>query len=196
MRQRRLAQISIFENYSQHEYGQQLKRLSDYLDQNPDLQEMLEDDLIDYTKNHVGRLGLTVENIFRCLLLKQSLQVSYRQLAFLLSDSMTYRSFARLASDIFPSKTGIQSCIRQIKPKTLELIFERLVFSLFQKDELDLRTLRIDSTVVETNITSPMDSQLLNDCIRVSSRHLAKVRQETGIKVFFTDKRKASRALS
>ena len=46
---------------------------------------VLETDLIDPTVAPVGRIGLTVENIFRCLLLKQQLRVSYEQLAFHLS---------------------------------------------------------------------------------------------------------------
>jgi len=69
----------------------------------------IEQDLIDPTVKSVERNGLTVENIFRSLLLKQQLQVSYEPLAFHLSDSMSYRSFVRLAAHINPPKIGTPS---------------------------------------------------------------------------------------
>jgi IS5 family transposase len=98
MRETRIAQTSIFENYSKHEFGAQLRALSDRLDQHPEILLLVADDLIDASVAKVGRTGLTVENIFRCMLLKQQLRVSYEQLAFHLSDSMTYRTFARLSA--------------------------------------------------------------------------------------------------
>ena len=95
MRVTRLTQISIFENYSKHERGAQLKALSALLGDYPEILTLIERDLIDKSRKPVGRTGLTVENIFRCLLLKQQLKASYEQLSFHLSDSMSYRSFTR-----------------------------------------------------------------------------------------------------
>ena len=37
MRETRIAQASIFENYSKHEFGAQLRALSDRLDQHPEI---------------------------------------------------------------------------------------------------------------------------------------------------------------
>ena len=39
---------------------------------------------------------MSIESIFRCLVLKQITQLSYQKLAFHLCDSATYRTFARL----------------------------------------------------------------------------------------------------
>jgi len=49
---------------------------------------------------------------------------------------------------------------------------------------------------VDSHITPPSDSQLLNDSVRVLSRHLAKCASQTGVKNRFTDKRKASKSLA
>jgi IS5 family transposase len=196
MRKTRVAQASIFESYSKHELGVRLKRLSDLLDRYPNLLSLIARDLVDASVTNVGRDGLSVESIFRCLLLKQQLRLSYEQLSFHLSDSMTYRSFARLAHDSTPSRSGLQSTIRRIKPDTLEAIHEILAQSWLEKGILSMEKLRIDSTVVASNIASPSDSHLLNDGIRVLSRLLAKSKDATGVKIRFTDQRKSSKSLS
>jgi len=196
MRETRVAQISIFENYSEHEFGTRLKKLSCLLDEHPEILTLLERDLIDKTCAAVGCNGLTVETIFRCLLLKQQLRVSYEQLAFHLSDSMSYRSFVRLPDDVSPSRSGLQSTIRRITPVTLERIHQVLAVDWFKNGDISLERIRIDSTVVKSNIAPPSDSQLLNDGVRVLSRYLAKSREMTGIKIRFTDQRKASKSLA
>ncbi len=196
MRETRVAQISIFENYSQHELGIQLKQLSCILDRFPDILALLENDLIDKTCKPVGCIGLSVESIFRCLLLKQQLRCSYEQLAFYLSDCKSYRSFTRIPDTAFPSRSGLQSVIRKIKPDTLEAIQKFLAVEFMDNGIISLDKIRVDSTVVQSNITPPSDSQLLNDSVRVISRYLAKSHEHTGLKIRFTDKRKVSKSLA
>ena len=196
MRETRIAQISIFEIYSEHDIGQQLKMLASILDDHPEILTVIEKDLVDKTLKPVGRTGLTVENIFRCLLLKQQLRVSYEQLAFHLSDSLSYRTFVRLPHHLKPKRSCLQSTIRRIRPETLEAVHNFLAKSWLEKGTISLDKLRIDSTVVASNIAPPSDSQLLNDGVRVLSRYLAKSRVETGEKIRFTDKRKASKSLA
>jgi IS5 family transposase len=66
-----------------------------------------------------------------------------------------------------------------------------LTRSLLDTGITSLDKLRIDSTVVASNIAPPSDSQLLDDAVRVISWLLAKSKAETGLKIRFTDKRKA-----
>jgi IS5 family transposase len=196
MRETRITQASLFENYSEHEFGVQLKTLSCILDEHTEILTLIEKDLRDESVKKVGRNGLSVESIFRCLLLKQQLRISYEQLSFHLSDSMTYRTFARLPCDLSPSRSCLQSTIRSIKPETLEKVHVMLSVNWLEKGDISFEKLRVDSTVVKSHIAPPSDSQLLNDGVRVLSRHLAKSYSETGIKFRFTDKRKASKSLS
>ncbi len=109
---------------------------------------VLEDiaDLIDESCEAVGRNGLSVESVFRCLLLKQMLSVSYEMLAFHLSDSLSYRTFARIDPDMAPGKSALQGNIRRIRPETLEAVFEELIFGKFDAGEINMDMLRIDST--------------------------------------------------
>lgn len=196
MRETRNAQVSIFEHYSNHEYGTRLRKLSEVLDRHPEILDLVATDLIDASLSAVGRTGLSAESILRCLLLKQQRGFSYEQLAFHLSDSETYRTFTRLPGHLSPSRSCLQSTIRSIKPQTLERAHQLLTKSLLDTGMASLDKLRIDSTVVASHIAPPSDSQLLNDGVRVISRLLAKSKTETGLKVRFTDKRKAAKSLA
>ena len=196
MREARNAQVSIFEYYSNHEYGVRLRRLSEVLDEHPEILDLVAADLIDASVSAVGRTGLSAESVLRCLLLKQQRGLSYEQLAFHLSDSQTYRTFTRLPAHLSPSRSCLQSTIRSIKPLTLERAHQVLTRSLLDTGMASLDKLRIDSTVVASHIAPPSDSHLLNDGVRVISRLLAKSKTETGVKVRFTDKRKAAKSLA
>ncbi len=196
MRVTRIAQRSIFEIYSEHEFGKRLKSLASILDDHPEILTVIEKDLVNKSLKPVGRAGLSVENIFRCLLLKQQLGLSYEALAFHLSDSMSYRTFVRLPPHVSPKKSCLQSTIRSIKPETLEEVYNLLSVNWLEQGIISLERVRIDSTVVASNIAPPSDSQILNDGVRVLSRHLAKSRDATGVKIRFSDKRKASKSLS
>lgn len=196
MRETRNAQVSIFEHYSNHEYGIRLRKLSEVLDRHPEILDLVATDLIDASVSAVGRTGLSAESVLRCLLLKQQRGFSYEQLAFHLSDSETYRTFTRLPSHLSPSRSCLQSTIRSIRPQTLERAHQLLTKSLLDTGMASMDKLRIDSTVVASHIAPPSDSQLLNDGVRVISRLLAKSKTETGVKVRFTDKRKAAKSLA
>ena len=196
MRETRIAQLSIFDIYSKHEIGSRLKQLSSLLDKHPEILSIIEEDLVDKSCKPVGRTGLSVESIFRCMILKQQMGLSYEKLAFHLSDSMSYRTFARLPQHLMPKKSCLQATIRRIKPETLEKVHRLLAVDWLENQHISLEKLRIDSTVVASNIAPPSDSQMLNDGVRVISRLLAKSQDATEIKIRFTDKRKASKSLA
>jgi IS5 family transposase len=196
MRETRNAQTSIFQFYAPHALGDQLSMLSDLLDDHPLILDCVERDFRVPTTAATGASGLSVESVFRCLLLKQILKVSYEKLSFHLSDSPTYRTFARLHEDQFPSRSGLQSTIRHICPGTLEQANQILMSRLFEDNTLSLDWLRIDSTVTDSNIAKPSDSQLLNDGVRVLSRLMSQSKDVTGVKIRFTDQRKKSKSLS
>jgi IS5 family transposase len=196
MRETRIAQTNIFENYSEHAFGIRLRALSNLLDRHPKILSLIANELVSQSTAKVGRIDLSAESIFRCLLLKQQLRISYEQLEFDFSDSMTYRTFTRLPATAMPSRSGLQSTIRSIKPETLEKVHEILSGNWLKQGILSMDKLRIDSTVVASNIAPPSDSQLLNDGVRVLSRLLAKSKNVTGVKIRFTDQRKSSKSLA
>jgi len=196
MRETRTAQASIFDFYSKHERSEFFQNLSEKLDQHPELLSLIEDDLLTQGAQPTGRRGLSVESIFRCLLLKQIIGVSYEQLSFLLTDSQSYRTFARLDLDCHPGKSALCTNIRRVRPQTLQAVFESLTLSTFNEGVMDPELTRLDSTVVKSHIAPPSDSQLLDDGIRVLSRLFAQSRGRTGVKLRLVDYRTRSRKLA
>lgn len=196
MRETHTAQTSIFDFYSKHEFSDFLHELSCVLDDHPDLLGLLETDLLTGGAQATGRKGLSVESIFRCMLLKQITQVSYKMLAFHLADSHSYRTFARLDRDCYPGKSALSGNIRRLRPETLKTVFETLAIKIVDEGTMSLDVLRVDSTVVSSNIAPPLDSQLLDDGIRVLSRLFSKSRDTTGVKLRLTDYRQKSRSLA
>lgn len=196
MRDSRTAQSSLFDVYSQHKFGDFLRELSRALDDNPEILHLLEEDFRAEGTQATGRKGLSVESTFRCMLLKQITGVSYEMLAFHLADSSSYRAFARLERGCQPGKSALSGNVRRLRPKTLQAVFNRLGVAAFEQGIIDVNCLRIDSTVVSSNIAPPSDSKLLDDGVRVLSRLFAKGRERTGVKLRLTDYRKASKSLA
>ncbi len=196
MRETRNAQASVFDFYSEHDTGKRLKELSDVLDQHPGIVTLIEQDFSKHDVANTGARGLSLESIFRCLILKLTLGVSYRKLEFALSDSPTYRSFARLRGAQSASRSALQGTLRRVSPETLQDINQLLVSHWVEDGDVSLERLRIDSTVVDSNIAPPRDSQLLDDGVRVLSRLMWNSKTRTGVKIRFVDQRKPSKSLA
>jgi IS5 family transposase len=197
MRETRNAQASIFDRYAKHEIGNQLAMMSDILDNCGEAIGWVESDLIDERAQLTGRTGLPVESVLRCAILKQTRQLSYKELAFYLEDSGSFRSFARLPEGVVPRKSTLQSNISRIQADTWERINQALIGRALT-DEVEYgEQVRIDSTVVETNIHEPSDSSLLCDGIRILTRFMVRAKKKLDVPgIDFTDHRKSARSLS
>jgi IS5 family transposase len=172
MREKRTVQSSIFEAYAEHEIGRELKAMSDWLDQHPDLLDWVAADVKQRNVEKTGRKGLTMESVLRCAILKQYRQLSYADLVFCLLDSTSCQAFARLTTGWAPKKATLQSCISAISAVTWEQINQRLLLSANNTKVERGEMLRIDSTVTDAPIHAPSDSTLLWDSVRVLVRLL------------------------
>ena len=68
-----------------------------------------------------------------------------------------------------------------IGPAGIEAIHQRLIDMAKEAGLIKGRRARVDTTVVETNISYPADSQLLADGIRVLTRWAQRIEQATGV---------------
>jgi IS5 family transposase len=177
MREKHTVQRSIFEQYAEHEIGQELKSMSLWLDQNMDLLDGVAADINPRDVEDTGRPGLTVESVLRCALLKQYRQMTYEELAFGLLDSAVCQTFARLPRAWWPRKSVLHRCISAISAATWEQINQRLLHSAQHARVEQGQMLRIDSTVTDAPIHAPSDSTLLWDSVRVLVRLLQQAEQ-------------------
>ena len=92
-------QPNLREPWLELEHARELETISSLLDAHPKLNELVLQDLKSVTPSagsDVGRGGMSAEQVLRALLVKQLNQFSYRELAFHLADSRSYRTFCQL----------------------------------------------------------------------------------------------------
>jgi IS5 family transposase len=184
MREAHKTQHSLRETWLNLDHAKELAAMSHVLDDHPTVAEQVLQDLRGATGSAEGGRGaggLSADQVLRILVVKQMNGFSYRELAFHLADSRSYRTFCRLGiTDKAPTKSALNSNLKALQPATLEAI-NRVFVGAAQAAKVESgRTVRTDCTVVESNIHEPMDSELLWDCVRVLTRLLGRARDVLG----------------
>lgn len=157
-----------------HAHARELARASAILDLLPKAAELVAKDLVKGTKgSKAGRMGMSGEQVLRAALLKQMHSWSYEDLAFVLADSPTFRTFCRIGFvDRAPKKATLAANIKRVRPETFEHVNRLIIAKAKDAGVENGKKVRIDSTVIESNIHDPLDSSLLNDVVRVLTRVL------------------------
>lgn len=124
-----------------------------------------------------GRPSTPVEVILRLLVVKHLYHWSYEHTEQWVSDSLVLRQFCRVYAEAVPDDTTLIRWANLIQPATLKQLLDHVVDLARQLKVTRGRKLRIDGTVVESNIHHPTDSSLLYDGVRVLSRTLGKAKQ-------------------
>ena len=172
MRRKFNPQMNLFTAPSSNPIARELEQISQILDANSQLLDLVYQDLVKAKRHDTGREGLTAEQVLRCAVLKQYRQLSYEELAFHLDDSSAFRSFSRVEMGQYPCRSILQENIKSLSEETWEAI-HREIIGYAQREQIEKgRKIRIDSTAVETDIHHPTDSTLLFDGIRIITRWL------------------------
>ena len=196
MRRIILQQPSIVETTGNHQHTTELRKIDEILRSLPRIAELVHEDLVRGLKDpRTGRRGnLTADQVVRVLLVKQMNGFSYEELAFHLADSKTYRAFCGIGfTDKVPKSSILQRDIKKIRPETLEQI-NVLILGKAKDEGIEKgRQVRIDCTVVETNIHHPTDSSLLNDCVQVLARIMDAAKETFEVNFTFADHRRRAK---
>jgi len=145
-----------------------------------------------------GRGSTPVEVVLRMLVVKHLYNLSYEKVEKAVKDSLVLRRFCRVYFEAVPDDTTLMRWANQIKPETLKVLHQRVVALATELKVTKGRKLRTDGTVVETAIHYPTDSSLLDDGVRVVSRHLKRAQKvlSAGIdsaKDWFRDRSRSAR---
>ena len=127
-----------------------------------------------------GRPGTPAEVILRLLVLKHIRDWSFEELEREVCANFVYRQFTRIGGGKVPDNKSISRFSRQLGPEVIENLHQRVVAIAQEKKIIQGRKLRVDTTVVETNIHYPTDSSLLGDGVRVLTRVMKKVTAAVG----------------
>src|SRR5512142_2558407 len=110
----------------------------------------------------------------RMLVVKHLYGWSYEQTEQWVDDSLVLRQFCRVYLEKVPDDTTLIRWANLIQPRTLQGLLDHVVELARRWKVTKGRKLRLDGTVVETNIHHPTDSTLLQDGVRVWGRLLAR----------------------
>jgi IS5 family transposase len=127
-----------------------------------------------------GRPGTTAEVVVRMMLLKHLRDWSFEDLTREVRANLVYREFTRIGGGKVPDDKTMGRLARQLGPEAVEQVHRRVVEIAIEKKLATGRKLRVDTTVVETNIHYPTDSSMLGDGVRVLTRVMKKVVQVSG----------------
>src|SRR5579871_1777424 len=121
-----------------------------------------------------GRGSTPVEVVLRMLVVKHLYGWSYEQTEQWVNDSLVLRQFCRVYLEKVPDDTTLIRWAKLIQPTTLQGLLDHVIELARELKVTKGRKLRIDGTVVETNIHHPTDSTLLQDGVRVLVRIIAR----------------------
>src|ERR1039457_5793628 len=127
-----------------------------------------------------GRLSTPAEVVLRLLVLKHLRNWSYAVLAREVRANLVYRQFTRIGLETVPHPKTIGKLGLLLGPAVVQQLHQRIVAQAQAEKVIRGRKLRVDTTVVETNIHYPTDSAMLGDGVRVLTRIMRQITEVAG----------------
>jgi IS5 family transposase len=127
-----------------------------------------------------GPPSTPAEVVLRLLLLKHLRNWSYHALEREVRANLVYRQFTRIGAEKVPDAKTLGRLALALGPQVIEQLHARVVAIACQKHVIRGRRLRLDTTVVETDIHYPTDSSLLGDGVRVLTRTMQRIARIAG----------------
>jgi IS5 family transposase len=153
-----------------------LQAICDFLDKQPALIERVRRDLVHGLKEpDKGRHGLTASQTLRALIVMRVKNWDYRELRERIADGITLRAFTDFYCEKVPKHDAFNRSFNRLTPATLKAVNDLVVEAAVKLGLEDGGKLRVDTTVVETDIHHPTDNTLLWDVVRVLTRLLGRL---------------------
>jgi IS5 family transposase len=123
----------------------------------------------------LGRPSTPSVVVLRMLVLKHMKNWSFEELVREVRANLVYRQFTRIGMGRVPDDKTMVKVGLALGPEVIEKIHARVVELAKEKRIVKGRRMRVDTTVVETNIHYPTDSSLLGDGVRVITRLVKRI---------------------
>jgi transposase, IS5 family len=175
-----------------------LAAIADFLDEHEEIIEPIRHDLRRGLKNpDTGRKGLTPQQVLRSLILMRVKNWDYRELRERVADGCTLRRFTDFYCQPVPKHDAFNRAFMRLTPQTLQSVNELLVQAAVGVGLEDGSKLRVDTTVVQSDIHHPTDNTLLWDVVRVVTRLIGRLAEiiDRRIKGFHNRTRAARRRM-
>jgi IS5 family transposase len=154
------------------------------LNQHPEIYEMVKNDItMGEESSSFGRQDKpTVEQIVRAAMYKEMKSLTYRELEYAQHDSRMCSIFIKLDDRKPFSFKAYQKYISRISSESLNKVMIAINKIAMGEGLEDGKSIRTDSTVVETNIHYPTNNSLVWDCIKTIDRLLKKLK-DNGVEI-------------
>ena len=169
-----------------------------FLDDHAALIDHVRQDLVRGLKNpHTGRDGITASQTLRSLILMRIKNWDCRELRERINDGFTLRTFTDFDSHCVPKHDAFNRSFNRLTPATMQDINQAVVLCAVQMGLEDGKQLRVDTTVVETDIHYPTDATLLWDTVRTVTRSVEDLHEilPRGVQGFTNRTRSARRRM-
>ena len=185
MREKLQKQMPLMNPATDHDQAKELEAIDANLKKHPTICDLVYQDLCANrrVKTSSGARGMSAEQVLRAAIVKALFGFTYKELAFHLIDSRTLHRFCLIGfADKGFKKSVLNKNIKALSADTWEQINRQLLGQAAAEKTEKAREVRIDCTVVETNIHAPTDSSLLFDAVRVLTRLLHAAKEACGSK--------------
>jgi transposase, IS5 family len=118
----------------------------------------------------MGRGGLTPAQVLRSLVLMRVKSWDYRELRERIADGYSLRQFTQFYARAIPQHHAFNRAFNRLTAESLRHINELIVQTAVELGREDGERLRVDTTVVQSEIHHPTDNTLLADGVRVITR--------------------------
>ena len=173
-----------------------LEAIAKLLDAQRELIEKVARDLrTGLRKPRTGRSGLSPFQVLRSFALQRVENLDLRSLSERIGDGVSWRIFAGFDSQPVPRHDAFNRAFNRLRADTIRQINDAVVKWAVDAGIEDGKRLRVDTTVVETDIRFPSDSSLLWDCVRVITREVKRLAEDApkAVRGFQDHTRKARR---
>ncbi|MGH3755923.1 MAG: ISNCY family transposase [Pseudonocardiaceae bacterium] len=148
-----------------------LEAIATFLDTHAECVGLVHQDLVRGLKQPgTGRTGLSAVQTLRAFALQRIKHWDLRELRARIADGLTLRRFTTFDGQAVPSHTAFHRAFTRLTPATVRALNAAVVRAAITLGLEDGTRLRVDTTVVETDIHHPTDSTLLWDGVRVLTR--------------------------
>jgi IS5 family transposase len=148
-----------------------LHALDEFLEAHADLLTLVHQDLVRGLKRpRTGREGLGATQVLRAFVLPRIKAWDLRELRERIADGYTLRRFTTFDARPVPKHDAFHRAFCRLTPATVRALNDAVVQAAVALGLEDGARLRVDTTVVETDIHWPTDSGLLWDAVRVLTR--------------------------
>lgn len=162
----------------------ELQAMSDLLDD-----DSLEEPILENFYTRRGRPTVPVRVYIRMMVLKSYLGLSYENLVPVITRTPMYKIFCHIPMDQdAPTPTALMKITKKYGESSIQEINESLVVKLKDLSLVKGNRIRIDSTVVEGNISHPTDAGLLFEGIKRINEAVSRCRKLCGETVRKTSK--------